>query len=300
MNDKLSPVNDQEFEKKCCTEDNLAFQAKLWELFSKRAARYTAGDSTSIPVEIAKELLSSIYFTLGIENDSPDCIEKFLQIDLEQQYELEVVELERKINQGKALWEAACLSIPMIENISLKDTLKGIGAFWRRYDYRFFAHMIPCDIDYQLCHPVPDTLLGVDYINEYLKRLLIEQDFLRNFDPQCSINLLQRYCGDYKGLLINLYEPIATNVVGLTIVGGSIWKLGFSEEELKQIVSILDPLTKSKTLLLLKEAVEAACERLNINHIDAQRYLYELAEALFPRISAALSSGNLSGIFLSS
>lgn len=43
-------------------EDRILIEAKLWKLLGKRTERYTMGDSTSIPVEIAEELLNSIFF----------------------------------------------------------------------------------------------------------------------------------------------------------------------------------------------------------------------------------------------
>jgi len=54
-----------------------------------------------------------------------------------------------------------------------KDTLTNIDFFFKRYDYHFFAHEIP-DIFYQLNQPVPQELQGIEYVNEYLSRLLKE------------------------------------------------------------------------------------------------------------------------------
>lgn len=48
------------------TEANQLLE-KLWCLLAKRTERYTMGDSTSVPVETAQELLASICFTLQFE-----------------------------------------------------------------------------------------------------------------------------------------------------------------------------------------------------------------------------------------
>jgi hypothetical protein len=80
---------------------------------------------------------------------------------------------------------------------------------------------VPCDIDYQLCRPVPEDLLGVEYVNEYLRRVVLENDFLRRFPKEPVIKLLENYCPDYRGLLINLYEPVATNALGSRSSGGT-------------------------------------------------------------------------------
>lgn len=108
---------------------------------------------------------------------------------------------------------------PQIENRSLTDTLAGIGAFWRRYDRRFFAHEVPGDIDYQLCLPAPERLLGVDYLISWLSRLLAESRFLNCFDRRAVVRVLEGSCPDYRGLHINLFEPVAVNALGRTLLG---------------------------------------------------------------------------------
>ena len=71
--------------------------------------------------------------------------------------------------------------MPLIRNVALRDTLENIGEFFKRYDYRSMAHEIPCSIDYPLCHQVEESTPGIDYIEEYLSRLLIEIEFLGRF-----------------------------------------------------------------------------------------------------------------------
>ena len=111
-------------------------EAQLLSLLAWQARLFTAGDSTSLPEETARSLLESVEY-------------------------------------GKRLWLAACERLPPVENRSMQDTLRGIGTFFRRYDVRFFAHEIPCDIDYQLAIPVEPEQKGVDYVNRYLERLTL-------------------------------------------------------------------------------------------------------------------------------
>ena len=157
MNHNLIPLNDELSVNGGVPSDLLAVQVRLWELLAKQTARYTMGDSSSIPIELANELLSSICFTLGVDLSNPDTLKSLLNDDLEELFKIGLSSIKQKIDIGKQLWEEAWFSIPAIENISLRDTLNGIGNFFKRYDYRYFAHTIPCDIDYQLCNPVPDT-----------------------------------------------------------------------------------------------------------------------------------------------
>jgi len=280
--------------------DIMAAQVKLWEFLGRRTRSYTMGDSSSVRVETAQELFASACYILRIDlNGSPSVLRSILDWDLDRRFAEGITTVERKIQTAQRLWQAACLSVPQMENISLSATLRSIGSFPKRYHYRYFAHEIPCDIDYQLCHPVPETLLGVDYIIEYLRRILIEHGFLRCFEPALCIGLLDAYCPDYKGLLINLYEPIATNAIGVALIDSDTLKLDISSQERVRIATILDPLPKSQAINTLQSAASAVCTALKIHQPVARQYLRRLAEGLYPRIHAALSAGNLDGVFLS-
>lgn len=46
-------------------EEKEMMQIKLWTLLGNVTERYTMGDSSSVPVEIAEELLKSITFLLN-------------------------------------------------------------------------------------------------------------------------------------------------------------------------------------------------------------------------------------------
>ena len=59
--------DDIEIEKNITEEEKIFIEIKIWNLLGKWTGRYTMGDSTSVPVEIAEELLKSISFSIGLE-----------------------------------------------------------------------------------------------------------------------------------------------------------------------------------------------------------------------------------------
>lgn len=76
------------------------------------------------------------------------------------------------------------------------------------YDTFFAAYEVPVNIDYPLHNPVSEKLRGLDYVEEWLAILLEEAQFLERFDVAALEAYLDSWCPDYRGLLINLYEPI--------------------------------------------------------------------------------------------
>jgi hypothetical protein len=224
--------------------------------------------------------------------------ERLLTADLEAEYQCNLAEIEHKVELTKKLWQDACLTMPLIENIALRDTLVTIGELPKNYDYRSMAHDCACMIDYQLCPPVPESLLGVDYVNEYLRRLLVESDFLQRFDLESCKRVLANSCPDYVGLLINLYEPVAANAIGLALVGADPHRLEVSDADRAEIARRLSALGHAARERVLREAAAAACDLLGVSDETAREYLAEYAAELLPRIEVGLPRQELRGVFV--
>ena len=281
-------------------EDEINIQSKLWQLLKRRTELYTMGEHSSVRVETAQELLQSINFCLDLYLKQSGSTKKLLaEADLEELFALGQKVLEEKLELGKKLYNAALVNAPKIENLSYRDTLRGIGGFFKRYDYRFFAHLIPCDIDYQLCNPVKDSLQGVEYINAYLGRIIVENDFIGRFETKRVESLLGSCCSDYKGLLINLYAPVAANAVGLALINRDVRTLSITASEIERLSKLFEPLSATPAKKVLHEAALRVCAELQISDPSSVRYLRKTAEELFSRIESALPHGNLNGIFVS-
>ena len=275
--------------------DEAAIQAKLTALLKRRTELYTLGDSSSVRIETAQELLKSIIFCLELYLGRGG--ESLNRLALEEPEELFARAqrlCEEELARGRALYSRACLTAPGIDNISYRDTLIGIGTFFKRYDYRFFAHQIPCDIDYQLCRAVPENMEGIAYINEYLRRLLIENGFIGRFEKSRVESLLEQTYPDYRGLLINLFEPVCTNAVGLALIGGDIMALKITPAELEALSAFFEPLSATPAKETLRDAADRVCVALGLK---PSRYVSRTAEELFPRIEAVLPYRGLGGVF---
>lgn len=274
-------------------EEDLLAQEALWRLL-RRQARLYAPESSSLPAETAAALAESIRLTLGADRDP----RVLLCADLDQRLRLGQRRLSQKVEWSKLLWRTACLTLPEMENRSLTNTLQSIGGFWTRYDFRFFVQEVPCDIDYQLSQPVSETLQGVDYINEWLRRLCLEQEFLRRFDQALARAVVSQSCPDYRRLLINLFEPVAVNALGLALLGEDPRLLSVSASLRRKLETQFSPLTEVESDAALASGAESLCVGLGIQNPQAVRYLNGLALSLRPRLRAALTGGTLEYVFL--
>lgn len=281
-------------------DELITFQQQLWMVLEKRARLYTGGESSSVPELTAQRLLASVCFTLEIDSDDldPSRIRAFLSTNLADLFETKQKELDEHIAHIPDLWQQACLSTPLLKSIALKDTLESLREFTSSYDYRYFAHEIPSDIDYPLSQPVSETLEGVFYIEEYLNRLLIENTILQCFDLQLCKRLLQTIYPDYQVLIINLFEPVATNAIGLALVEQDIRAVSVGRDAHQKIAQVLNGRSKKQVERLLKDASSCVCDLLSITDERTRSYLEQTAADLTPRIMMAQSRNDFSGIFL--
>ncbi len=304
-------------------EEIMSIQGRLLALLGKRTGLYTMGDSSSVPIETAEELFRSICFTIDLllksDYDTSGIIEtgnegdvnaigamnKLLECDdLDALLKDGQKKIQRLVEIGKWRLRKAKESALPVDNISYQDTIRSIEGFFKKYDIQFFAHEIPCGIDYQLCHAVPEELQGIKYINEYLRRIIGENRFCKRFDSEKVIKLLEACCPDYRELLINIYEPVAVNALGIALLDdnvtcSAVTGLDITENDRKCLLELFQQWDERELVKNLCHAAVKVCNALHVSNATDLEYLETTAESLCPRILAALPTQRLDGIFMS-
>lgn len=195
--------------------DGEVFEARARENFAcivgHVAGLYSMGGASSLSFAEMHDLTQSVCFVLGLAS-SDACVRQRAGrglaacCDALEYYDARLVRLQERVRSVMDLWHEVVFAMPPIRNVALRDTLASIGSFERRYDLRFAAHEIPCDIDYPLCKPVSEAACGVDYLEAWLSQALVEAHWLAQFDTSCCIRVLKRVCPDYRGLHVNLCD----------------------------------------------------------------------------------------------
>ncbi len=290
--------------------ETLTIQAKLWDVLAKRAESYTMGGSSSVCTEAAQELLRSAAFVIrhGLargwtmdanhsRENTPEALKaRLLGDDYDTLLKSGLKAIEALVREGEALLESANKTAIAVENLAYHNTLKELGVFFKRYHYHHFAHNIPCMLDYPLACPVNEALLGIDYINEYLRRLLIENDFCSRFDAGTVTALLRSAAPDYRDNLLNIYETVAANALSLTLLGGDVKSLDVTERDIIRLYALL--CTPAGSIASeFRSAAFVLCDVLKINGAASKNYLADTAEALGAQVSLALHTKRLVCIF---
>lgn len=285
MTDEISAALTQKEQEKVLS--------RLAALLAAQAKKYLAGDGSSLPVETAQELWRSLLYTLHFalaEDGLPE--RALLTAELPDLLLRGQSALREQLERTRVLWSRVCLTAPPVENFFYKDTLTELGRFFRRYDLRYFAHRVPCSIDYPLCVPVSEKLQGVSYVDAWLHRLLLENWFLSRFRVETVEALLARGCRDYRNMPLNLCEQPLVNAIGLAALGKPVFSLSLTAGDRVQLMK------RRLDTAALENAAQGVLSQFVFVPPGAEAYIGSVARMLCPRLDSAATADALSAVFL--
>lgn len=262
---------------------------EVYAILAERIGRFTMGDSTSVPVETAQRLLESILFCVDLNRRAPST-EIPPEAPLRARWQAGVQEARRIAKRAKLLLLQAQRMPPPVVNTAYCDTIDALPAFFAGYDADFFAQEIPCSFDYPLCRPVQDSLLGAEYMREYLRCLLTESSFLRVFTPETLRALYVRYYIDYADLLVNLFLPAAEMATLCALAGEDVRALWLPPEKLARVGRSLASLEEDEAKERMRQAVKHTLCTLHLAGDFLLHYMQDTALALLVRLRAAVDA----------
>ena len=258
----------------------------LYLLLDERIRRYTMGDSTSVPVDTARRLLESILYCLDLDRrfSTQDATQN---APLHVRWKSGIDQAKRIAARAKLLLKQAQRTPPPLVNTAYCDTLEALPAFFAGYDADFFAQEIPCSFDYPLCQPVSESLLGAEYILEYLRKLLAENTLLRAFSQESLRALYVRYYVDYADLLVNLCLPAAEMATLCAFAHRLVRNLALSQAEMAGISAALLHESEQDARESFRRATDCALAELNLRGEYSLALMRQTADDLWVRIRAA-------------
>lgn len=146
-------------------------------LLAKQTEKYNNGDSSSIPVEAAQNLLTSIMYTIGVYLKTyadPDHAVASVQKDgIYTLYEKGSVRINRLVKSAKTLYSSITGNLMQTQNVFYSSTIvDGIKGFFKLYYPEFAAHEIHITADYPVYNHM-EKLAGIEFIQKYLELSLI-------------------------------------------------------------------------------------------------------------------------------
>ncbi len=277
-------------------------QLSLVELLAKEIDRYTNGESSSVPIEKAQDILRSISYCLGVYLKTiPDMQEKIGELahkDIKAMFYSGMDRITLLKNEAKEVLDWVQNNYIKVNHIALEDTIYvGIPEFFHDYNTEYAADEMAGSIDYQLLHSV-EGLIGVEYIQEYLKRLKMENMFLLKFSKYDISGLMKAFHKDCEHMLVNLYELVLTNALGCVISGMEPNKLIMNSKDVTWLTKRLSNQTMEERK---EELIKAFDKLVEMYHIPSEtiNYTKPWLHDLRLRIEKNLENDTLDKIFIS-
>jgi hypothetical protein len=263
--------------------------------------RYTNGESSSIPVEKAQELLQSITYIIGFYlKETPDWKEKLKLLQNEKMNTLfyrgmEAIE-KRKKEANKLLLQIQRDTLKL-NNIAYQDTIHNeLPEFFHNYDVEYGSHKLDASADYPILHPITEYL-GLEYMEEYLKRLAIEGTLIGRFQADRINLLIHNFDKEAEQMLINIYELILINILGCRLVDKDIYELVLNNMEIALLQNKLQNLSEEELYLKLYEAFSQISIELMLSE-EEQNYAGLFLREAAIRLSHCLQLNTLSKFFI--
>ena len=290
MNNPISTLSDGQSD---------ALRKNLMALLAAQAGRYTQGASGSLPKETMDELLVSALYTLSLDPTRPESYAPLVGQDIFACFLQAQTRLLQKRDAALTLASSLCLRMDDLGCVALRTTLSSLLNGLKRYDAVFFAHHVPGDIDYQLCMPVSESLMGVDYALRYLQRLELEDELLTCFPVHRVLALLDGVSARWRALVCNLLTPVLENAMALILLGRPPRRLHVSGDDRAALLIMLCGRTEGELARLFDHAAVHLAQTLLPNRADARLLCQTLGKQLAPRVFEAARRGDLSHVFFS-
>ena len=276
-------------------------QYECLDLLAYQTERYNAGDSSSIRVEQAESMMTSILFTIGVwlkTYPNPDAaVTDLQQCSIRELYQKGRKQIDTILATTKTIHETLLHQLVDTRNVFYRETLEhGILGFFKLYCPDFSAQEIHITADYPLFNPMP-RLAGIEFIKVYVEMAYQENLFCSHFSPDDIHHLLCGYEENYQELLINIYELALTAALGCSIAGTDPRRLILSEGA---ITYLIDRLTSMQSHEQLLSALQKAADELD--HFfqlppELTRYIQASLPLIGAKIRVAAEQETLDQIF---
>lgn len=253
---------------------------ELLELLAQKCDEWTRGESSSLPVEKAQDILTSIMYVISLaRKEQPD------NIPVSELFERGLVCVQKKLFSCHMLQRRILKNLFNTPNVFYRSTIAGgISGFFKLYSPQFSAHEIHITADYPVCLGRP-KLEGVEFIEEYLSRIDAEDAFCRLFDSMTVHRLLLGLSPEYAQLPVNVFEPVLLAALGLIIAGRLPAGLDLTAYD----VLLLEDMFCGKTKGQIESALKTALDRLTV-YLDVPERSIAYVAACLPTLAANISN----------
>lgn len=269
-------------------EEQQKLMSQMYLLVAKQVKSYHKmrhmGDNSSVPVELAQELMESIEYTM----DQVGGVYTHPNVEEAVRSGQEI--LQSKSEKAKSMLDLVIATAPGWQTECRWEAVQCLRQYLGAYDPLHLAHKAPDDLFYPIPIPLPEGLQGLDNCFFYLNTLWIENQIMARYDDAALEHLWSRLPVD----TLNQCEQVVLNGIGKAILYNRSDDLVFTESEREKLHIILStqPIRE-----MVHHAALRLCRQLDLPE-NASAYLCAAASQMTFRIEIAETHNNLVTIFL--
>ena len=252
-------------------EEQQRLMSQMYLLMAKQVKSYHKhhhmGDNSSVPVELAQELMESMEYTINQVGGV------YAHRNIEEALILGQEILESKLSKAKSMLELVNGTAPQWQTECRWEALRYLRHYLEQYDYRHLARRGPDDLFYPILISTPEGIQGIDSCLFYLNILWIENQIMAGV-PE---DILEQFWDRLPVGTLNQCEHLLINGIGKALLESGLDPLTFEPEEQMQLIVALMRATEDR----LKDAAKLLSQWLNLKEENARMYV----KAVIPQLT---------------
>ena len=269
-------------------EEQQRVMNQMYLLMGKQVQSYHKhrhmGSNSSVPVELAQELMESIEYTIGLVGGA------YAHRNIEEALVLGQEILESRLSKAKSMLELVSGTAPRWQTECRWEALRYLRHYLEQYDHLHLAHKGPDELFYPILISPPEGIQGIDSCIFYLNILWIENQIIAGVPDDA----LEQFWERLPAATLNQCEHLLINGIGKALLGTGIDPLIFETEEYMKIIVAMMSATEEK----LRDAAKLLCQWLNLKDENACLYVDAVVPQLTMWIGDSIRGGNLENIFV--
>ena len=243
---------------------------QLYALMEKQVRSYHThrhmGSNSSVPVELAQELIESIEYTANQVGGI------YAHPSVEQALRLGQEVLENKHAEAKSMLELVTATAPHWQTECRWDAIHYLRHYLDCYDHLHLAHEGPDNLFYPILISPPEDIRGIDMCLFYLNILWIENQIMAGVEDDA----LEAFWDRLPTATLNQCEHLLLNGIGKAMIGAGLEPLTFlPEEQMRLMIAMLNATEED-----LKSAASLLCHWLNLKDENTKTYVFSVISQL--------------------
>lgn len=269
-------------------ENQQKLMEQIYLLMAKQVKSYhkfhRMGENTSIPLELAQELMESIEYTI----DQAGGIA--VNPNVEETLKLGQAILEGKLTKAKAMLDLVIGTAPQWQSECRSESICYLQQYLNTYDFAHLAHRGPDALFYPVLISPPEGILGIDICMFYLTILWYENQIMAGIQDEA----LEDFWNAIPAETCNQCEPLLINGIGKALLNIGIESLIMESSELELLNATIQRIDEQQ----LMDAADLLCKWLNLQNAAVKNYVVSIVPLIYRWISDGRLNEDLGNIFV--